>query len=52
MVPSAGRPTLDLGSGHDLRVLGLSPALGSVLGGESARDPLPPSALLPLLALS
>ena len=28
--------TLDFGSDHDLRVLGSSPALGSVLDGESA----------------
>jgi len=28
--------TLDFHSGHDLGVLGLGPALGSVLGGESA----------------
>ena len=29
-------PTLDFGSGYDLRVLGLSPVVGSVLIGESA----------------
>ena len=29
-------PTLDLSSGRDLRALGFSPALGSVLSGESA----------------
>ena len=28
-------PSLDFGSGHDLRVLGLSPASGSTLRGES-----------------
>jgi len=28
--------TLDLGSGHDLRVMGSSPASGSALDGESA----------------
>lgn len=39
--------TLDLGSGHDLRVLRSSPTPGSVLSIESARDSLP---LLLLLA--
>ena len=29
-------PNLDFGSGHDLRVLGWSPHVGSVLSGESA----------------
>ena len=29
-------PTLDFGLGHDLKVVGLSPALGSVLGMEPA----------------
>ena len=38
-------PTLDFSSGHDLRVVGLSPASGSKLSGESAWDslPLPPT---------
>jgi len=53
---SVKRPTLDFGSGHDLRILGSSPVLGGVvstLSGESAWDsflfPLP--LLLPPLAL-
>ena len=29
-------PTLDFGSGHDLRVMRLSSTLGSMLSGESA----------------
>ena len=29
-------PTLDFGSGYDLRVMGSSPGVGSVLGMESA----------------
>jgi len=45
--------TLDLGSGHDLRVLVSSPTSGSVLSGESACDLSPsPSALPPGHALS
>lgn len=36
MVQSAEGLTLPLGSDDDLRILGLSPALGSVLSGESA----------------
>ena len=40
MAQSVGHLTLDFGSGHDLRVVGSSPAsnptIGSVLGGESA----------------
>ena len=31
-------PTLDLSSGHDLRVMGTSPMLGFTLSGESAED--------------
>ena len=34
------RLTLDFGSGHDLRIMGLSPMLGSMLSGESAGDSL------------
>lgn len=34
------RPTLDLGPGHDLRVVKLSPVLGSTLGTEPANDSL------------
>jgi len=34
--PSVGRPTLGFGSGHDLEVVGSSPASGSVLSAESA----------------
>jgi len=33
--------TLDFGSGHDLRIVGYSPKLGSVLSRESARESLP-----------
>ena len=36
-------PTLIFGSGHDLTVVGLSPAWGSTLRVEPARDPLSPS---------
>ena len=36
MAQSVKCPTLDFGSGHDLRVLGSSPTLGSMLGMESA----------------
>ena len=43
-------PSLDFGSGHDPRVVRLSPMLGSVLGVESAWDSLSPSAP-PLLTL-
>ena len=32
--------TLDFGLGRDLRVVKLSPVLGSTLSGESARDSL------------
>ena len=41
------RLTFDFSSGHDLRVLGSSPMLGSPLSGESVCLPLP--LLLPLL---
>ena len=37
-------PTLDFCSGHDLRVMRLSPAWGSMLGMEPAKDSLCPSA--------
>ena len=40
-------PTLGFTSGHDLRVMGSSPTLGSVLNGESKTPS--PSALPPLL---
>ena len=36
MAQSVESPTLGFGSGHDLRVVRLSPALGSMLSGESA----------------
>ena len=36
-------PTFDLGSGHDLRVVVLSPTSGSALGMESAWDSFSPS---------
>ena len=43
---------LDFGSGHDLRVMRLSPALGYTLNRESARDSLPLSLpFLPTLSL-
>ena len=32
---SVRRPTVDFGSGHDLRVMRLSPVLGSMLSMES-----------------
>ena len=38
------RPTPDFSSDHDLRVVELSPKLGSELSGESAGDSFPPSA--------
>ena len=50
VVQSVKHPTLGFGSGHDLRVLGWSPMLGSLLSGES--DCLPLSLLLPTLTLS
>ena len=39
--------SLDFGSGHDLRVMRLSPALGSVLRVEPALDSLFPSPSAP-----
>ena len=36
LAQSVKHPTLDFGSGHDLRVMGLSPKLGSMLGKEPA----------------
>ena len=36
MAQSVKHPNLDFGSGHDLRVMRLSPIWGSVLNGESA----------------
>jgi len=36
VVQSGKRPTLDLGSGHDLRVVTSSPASGSTLGVQPA----------------
>ena len=42
-------PTLDFGSGHDLRVLRLSPESDSMLSKESARDCLPPLCSFPYL---
>ena len=38
------RPTLDFGSGHDLRVMRLSPTLSSMLSRMSTQDSLSPSA--------
>jgi len=43
---------LDFCSGHDLRVMRSSPALGSAVGGESAWDSLPVLLSPPSLALS
>ena len=43
---SAECPSLDFGSGHDPRVMGLSPMLGSVLSMKPAWDSL--SSLTPL----
>ena len=39
---SIKHPTLDLDSGHDVRVMKFSPVSGSVLSGESAWDSLSP----------
>ena len=47
MAQSVKYPTLDFGSGHDLRVVRLSPKLGSVLGVEPALASLFLSALPP-----
>ena len=44
--------TPNFGSGHDLRVVRLSPTLGSVLGMEPAWDSLSPSFLSLSLSLS
>ena len=44
-------PTVDFNLGHDLRVMGLSPIWGSMLGKESAWDSLSPSASLLILSL-
>lgn len=38
MAQSVKCPTLDFRTGHDLRVVGRGPVLGSVLSGESARN--------------
>ena len=45
-------PTLNFSSGHDLRVLGLSPMSGSTFNGESAWYSLFLSLPLPILLLS
>ena len=50
MAQLVDHPTLDFGSGHDLRVMGSSPVLGSVLSVESACPS--PSALPPPLSVS
>jgi len=44
---SVKHQTLDFSSGHDLRVLGSSPASGSMLSGESVWDFLSPSPSAP-----
>ena len=36
MAQLAGHPNLDFGPGHDLRVMGTSPVMGSVLSMDSA----------------
>ena len=48
---SVKHPTLDFGSGHDFRVVRLSPMLGSVLGMEPALDSLSPGPCTPLPTL-
>ena len=55
MAQSVKRPTLDFGSGRDLRVVGSSPMSGSMLSKESAGNSFPvpcPAALVHALALS
>ena len=54
MAQSVKHPTLDFGSGHDLRAVRLRPEWGSVLSRESAWDSLslPLPLPLPLLMLS
>ena len=42
MAQSVEHSTLDFSSGHDPRVVGSSPILGSMLNVEPARDSLPP----------
>ena len=49
MAQSFEHPTLDFGSGHDLRVVRSSPVSGSVYSAESAQDSLP---LLPFSPFS
>ena len=49
MAQSVKLPTLDFGPGHDPRITGSSPALGSAHDAEPAWDPLSPS--LSLFAL-
>ena len=51
MAQSVECPTLDVGSGHDPRVVGSSPVWGSTLSMETAWDSLSPSAP-PWLTLS
>jgi len=56
LAQSVKRLTLGFGSGHDLRVVGLSLTMGSVLSGESAEDsfplPLPPCSYMLSCSLS
>ena len=47
MAQHVERPTLDLGSGRDLVVVGLSPMSGSALGVDPAWDSLSPSPAAP-----
>ena len=52
MVQLVKCPTLDFDWGHDLRVVGLSPGLGSMLSTESAGDSLSSSTAPPTCVLS
>ena len=51
MAQSVECPSLDVGSGHDPRVVGSSPMSGSALSTEPARDSLSAPPLL-MLSLS
>ena len=52
MAQLLGRPTLDFGSGHDLRVLGSNPEMGSTLSVSLLELLSPPPPLPPPLTLS
>ena len=51
MAQAVKHPTLDFGSGHDLRVMRSNTALGSVLSMETAWDS-PPLPLSPTLSIN